>query len=213
MLARVVETIYWMARHIERTENLARLINVNSHLLLDLPKGITPEWEPLIHITGAQEDFLERYDDFTERAVISYLVNQKENPSCLLNSIAQARENARTIRDVIPREYWEQLNALFLYAKENSQKALAKTYRFEFFNGIILRCQTLNGLLSGTMNHDAGYSFLLIGRSLERADMTSRIIDVRSANLLEGENKSLDSFETVQWMLSLIHISEPTRPY
>ncbi|MCR8923424.1 alpha-E domain-containing protein [Dasania sp. GY-MA-18] len=207
MLSRVVEMIYWTARYLERTENLARLINVNSNLLLDLPKSIAPGWEPLINITGTRESYLEQHDDFNERTVLAYLVNQNNSPSSLAKALSGARESARTIRDVIPRESWEQINALYLYAKDNSNKVFVKSQRFEYLNNIILRCQTLNGLFAGTMNQDEGYSFLLIGRNLERADMTTRIIDVRSADLLADENQSLQPFDLIQWMSVLKSLS------
>ncbi|WP_339673572.1 alpha-E domain-containing protein [Dasania marina] len=207
MLSRVVEMIYWTARYLERTENLARLINVNSNLLLDLPKSIAPGWEPLINITGTRERYLELHDDFSERTVLTYLVNQENSPSSLAKALAGARESARTIRDVIPRESWEQINALYLYAKDNASRVFIKSQRFEYLNNIILRCQTLNGLLAGTMNQDEGYSFLLIGRNLERCDMTSRIIDVRSADLLADENQTLQPFDLIQWMSVLKSLS------
>lgn len=110
-----------------------------------------------------------------------------------------ARENARTIRDIIPREAWEQVNDLYLMAKGNATSGYSKKGRYDYLKHIVLGAQTITGLLAGTMLHDVGYDFLRMGRNLERAEMTTRIIDVRSANLLE-EHEGLTPFENIQWM-------------
>ena len=196
MLARVAENIYWMARYLERAEDLARLINVNAHLALDLPKGLAPIWGQLIAISGAQS--LYSKSDYDERSVLQFLICEAGSPVSMLSCIACARENARTIRDVIPRELWESINACYLYAHEHAALALSKRARFGFLNDIIRQCQTLNGILSGTMSRDSGYIFLRVGRYLERADMTSRIVDVRSANLVPGEASA--TYDNLQWM-------------
>jgi uncharacterized alpha-E superfamily protein len=199
MLSRVAENIYWMARYVERAENTARIINVNANLLLDLPKGIAPGWAPLIAITGSGDLYRDLYGECEERTVLKFLLGDAANPGSILMSLASARENARTIRDFIPREAWEHINELHLYARDNVQTGLAKRGRYQFLKQIILRAQTLTGMLAGTMTHDAGYDFLRIGRNLERADMTTRIVDVRSASLLP-EQVGLRPFETIQWI-------------
>ena len=200
MLARVAETLFWMSRYLERAENMARLINVNANLLLDIPKKTELGWEPLIDITGTRDVYLQQNDNFDERTVLKYLVSDASSPVSIANSLSFARENARTIRDVIPREAWEQINALNYFAKDQLAAGLSKRGRFSYLKEIILRNQTITGLLAGTMNQDQGYLFIRMGRNLERADMTSRIVDVRTANLLTGENLELRPFENIQWM-------------
>lgn len=200
MLARVAETLFWMSRYLERAENMARLINVNANLLLDIPKKTQLGWEPLIDITGTRDVYLQQNDNFDERTVLKYLVSDASSPVSIANSLSYARENARTIRDVIPREAWEQINALNYFAKDQLAAGLSKRGRFSYLKEIILRNQTITGLLAGTMNQDQGYLFIRMGRNLERADMTSRIVDVRTANLLTGENLELRPFENIQWM-------------
>lgn len=200
MLSRVAENIYWMARYIERAENSARLINVNSNLLLDLPRNVRLGWEPLLDITGGRSSFFDFYQEADERSTIRFLVTNQNNPSSILSSLNQARENARTIRDIIPREAWEQINQLFLSAKDDVNRVLARNGRFEYLRQVILGAQTITGLLAGTMNHDEGYDFLRMGRNLERADMTTRIVDVRSATLLSETHEDLTPFENIQWM-------------
>ncbi len=200
MLARVAETLYWMARYMERAENMARLINVNANLILDIPKRTVLGWEPLIDITGTRDIYVKRNDNFEERSVMKYLISDPESPVSIANSLKWARENARTVRDVIPREAWEQINALNHYAKDQLNVAMSKRGRFSYLNEVILRNQTIVGLLSGTVNRDQGYLFIRMGRNIERSDMTSRIIDVRSANLLTEESMELRPFENIQWM-------------
>lgn len=200
MLARVAETLFWMSRYLERAENMARLVNVNANLLLDIPKKTTLGWEPLIDITGTRDSYLKSNENFDERSVLKYLVSDISSPVSIVNSLSYARENARTIRDVIPREAWEQINALNYYAKDQSATGLSKRGRFSYLKEIIQRNQAITGLLAGTMNQDQGYLFLRLGSNLERADMTSRIIDVRTANLLMSENLELRPFENIQWM-------------
>lgn len=200
MLSRVANNIYWMARYIERAENTARLINVNTHLLLDLPKKVRLGWEPIIDITSNREYFYSLYKEADERSVVRFMVTDIKNPSSILSSLTMARENARTIRDIIPREAWEQVNELHMKAKADAASVLTHRHRFDYLRSIILGAQTITGLLAGTMTHDESYAFLRMGRNLERADMTTRIIDVRSATLLPEMAEALTPFENLQWM-------------
>jgi len=201
MLSRVAEHLYWMARYLERAENTARLLNVNGSLILDLPKHARPGWASLIAITGADELFYKNYPSAAEGHVVKFMLADEDNPGSILSSIHSARENARTIRDIIPREAWEQINKLYLKARENLASGLSPKWRYEFLREVILSVQQISGILDGAMSHDAGYEFMEIGRNLERADMTTRIIDVRSLNLSqEAEAEVLKPFENILWM-------------
>jgi uncharacterized alpha-E superfamily protein len=199
MLSRVAENIYWLARYVERAENTARIVSVNANLLLDLPKGIAPGWRPLVDITGANALFEEHYREYGERQVVRFLLGDERHSGSILTALVAARENCRTIRDIVPREAWEQLNALYLFAGEQLQKGISKTGRHPYLRALISGCQTIAGLLDGTMLHDQGYEFLRLGRFLERADMTTRIADVRSATLLP-EAEELRPYDTIQWV-------------
>jgi uncharacterized alpha-E superfamily protein len=200
MLSRVAENIYWMARYVERAENTARIVTVNANLLLDLPKGIAPGWRPLVDITGANALFEEHYKDYGERNVVRFFIADERNAGSIAAALIAARENCRTIRDFVPREAWELLNEIYLFAREDLSKGMTKGGRHVYLKRVIQGTQNINGLLSGTMLHDQGYDFLHLGRFLERADMTTRIIDVRSANLLPEETTELRPFETIQWV-------------
>jgi uncharacterized alpha-E superfamily protein len=198
-LARVAEHLYWMARYLERAENTARLVNVNSSLLLDLPQHARPGWASLIAITGSDALFHERLADETQ--VVTFMLADDENPGSILSSCRWARENARSVRDIIPREAWEQINELFLHAQSQVSEGLSAKWRFSFLNEIILRVQQIVGILAGGMSHDDGYEFMTIGMSLERADMTTRIIDVESSNLAHpAAADALRPFENILWM-------------
>jgi uncharacterized alpha-E superfamily protein len=199
MLSRVAENLYWLARYMERAENTARIVTVNANLLLDLPKGVAPGWRPLVDITGANALFEEHYKDYGERQVVRFLLGDERHSGSIITALAAARENCRTIRDIVPREFWEQINALHLFASGDLQKGLAKTGRHPYLRELVLRCQTLAGLLDGTMLHDQGFEFLRLGRYLERADMTTRIADVQSANLLPDADGGRP-YDNIQWV-------------
>lgn len=200
MLSRVAENFYWLGRYVERAEDTARLVSVNANLLLDLPRGVAPGWEPLIAISGGEALFHSSHKELTERAVLKFLIGDPSNPGSIIASLIAARENVRTIRDIVPREAWELINELYFHARDNLQSGLSKRGRYPYLKYIVFGTQTIAGQLSGTMNHDVGYQFLRIGRFLERGDMTSRIIDVRSANLLPAEAAELRPFDNIQWV-------------
>jgi uncharacterized alpha-E superfamily protein len=190
MLSRVARRVYWMARYIERAENTARLVNTYHFLLLDLPRGTRVGWDILPVITGGYNQFSERYQRHDERNTVKFLLADSNNPSSLINSIAFARENCRTSREVLPGHAWEQLNELKLYADAHITDALPRRGRFEILTEIIHRCQQLTGLLAGTMTHDHGYDFIRIGRNLERSDMSTRVVDVGALSLQGAEDNS-----------------------
>jgi uncharacterized alpha-E superfamily protein len=207
MLARVGENVYWLARYLERAENTARLISVNANLLLDLPAGFAPGWEPLIDISGSRELFAARGKRADEREVVQFLIADPDNPGSIFSSWKMARENARTVRDLLPTESWELLNQFYLELTDELAAGLAKRARFNLLKRIVLASQTLTGGLEGTMNRNDAYTLLRLGRNLERADMTSRIVDVRSAQLLPADTPELRPFDTIQWMSVLKSLS------
>jgi len=207
VLARVAENIYWLARYLERAENTARLVSVNTNLLLDLPAGYAPGWQPLIDISGSRELFDSRGGRTDERDIVQFLIAAADNPGSIASSLTMASENARTLREVLPIEAWEFLNQFFRQFTEQLPTALSKRTRFNFLKRIVLTSQTLTGVLEGTMNRNDVFTFLMLGRNLERADMTSRIADVRSAQLLPADALELRPFDTIQWMSVLKSLS------
>lgn len=202
MLSRVAERVYWLARYLERAENTARLINVHHTLLLDLPANVQIGWEPILDIMASREEFQTVHgNDSDEQLMQSFLTSSEDNPSSLLNSLLQARENVRTTRDLLPAETWREVNELHIFAREQLPRELARN-RYDVLSQIVSRCQTISGLLAGTMSQGAGYQFIRIGRNLERADMTSRLIDVAAAILLPGRPE-LERHQNTLWMAIL----------
>ena len=200
MLSRLAENLYWHGRYLERAEDIARLINVNANLNLDLPRSIAPGWEPLVRITGAGDLYAELHEDFEERTVTRFLLSAQENPNSLRACLENARENLRSARDLLPREVWEQMNGLYLDGEEALKGPLSKRRRHEFLRQLILDCQQIAGTLLGSMSQDDAYTFILIGRYLERADMTTRILDVRADDLLPEDLEGLAPYDAIQWM-------------
>ncbi len=197
MLSRVAERMYWFGRYVERAENTARLINVNTNLMLDLPR-IKYIWGSLISITGCEAQFGRRFSNQDERNVIRFLL---EDPSCSLrNSVAMARENARTSREIMPNEAWEKINELHLYLQKNTRLGVKREGRHNFLAAVIDLCHELTGYLAGSMSRDLAYTFIKIGRNIERADMTTRIVDVGCLNLLDPGQPEISEYENILWM-------------
>lgn len=149
MLSRVAERIYWLGRYLERAENTARLINVYSTLLLDLPRGSKIGWQTLVEIAGCKEEYDEKHKSTEERDVIRFLLADSKNSAAILNSLEMARENARTTREIIPAEAWEQINNLYLFARDNASSGIARGPRHALLKNIISQCQQIAGLLIG----------------------------------------------------------------
>ncbi|MEJ2590975.1 MAG: alpha-E domain-containing protein [Candidatus Thiodiazotropha sp.] len=207
MLSRVAETIYWIGRYQERVENTARLITVNTNLLLDLPPQVAPGWDALISLLGCDDAYSERHPEVTERRVANFLISDEANPSSIISTLAALRENARTIREILPREAWEEINSYYQTVVDTKQSSMSRHGRHLYLQQIIARSQLLTGLLAGSMSHDTAYFFLNLGRKLERADMTTRIIDVRSENPIPDDAPELSPFEDILWMSMLKSLS------
>ncbi|MGB5324005.1 MAG: alpha-E domain-containing protein [Pseudomonadales bacterium] len=206
MLSQTAERVYWFSRYLERTENIARLMLVRHQLILDLPTKIQPGWQVLIDMLGLTEIFESSNKSATEKNIIAFLFSDQKNSGSVISSIKSARENIRTTREVLPSETWELVNALYLSVAERSGKELPRSQRHKVLNEVIGACQNISGLLAGTMNHDDAYQFILLGRKLERADMSSRIVDVGSSSLVGAKTEILP-YQNVQWISILRSLS------
>lgn len=201
MLSTVAERLYWAARYLERVENTARLVKVYTNLILDLPDGVNVGWYNLVELNSCTDTFEKRYKNQTERNVVKFLLADEFNFNSMASALNVVRENIRTSRDVMPEEAWEQINELHLFVKNNVQKAINRSHRHDFLDGVIQGSQQMNGLLSGTMSQDAGWQFLRLGRNLERADMTTRILDAGIAAILEESiaQEPAANFQQIVW--------------
>ena len=213
MLSRVAQRVYWIGRYMERSENIARIINVNSNLLFDLPPGTKIGWLTLIEILGNQEDYLSRKNAVDERNIMKYLLVDKLNPSSLINTLYMLRENIRTTREVLPADAWEQINQLYHFLKNDLSDNLSRKRRFIMLQDVISTSQRFTGMLSSTMSNNHAYEFVRIGRNLERADMTSRILDMGCNNLLpddsseKKQNELTLQYQPTLWMSILVSLS------
>jgi uncharacterized alpha-E superfamily protein len=183
MLSRVANSMYWMSRYIERSENIARIVDVNLQLLLDFrnlnEERLAQHWLPIVQTTGDESQFFQLHKKATGAAVTEFLVFQMENPNSIVSSICQARENARMVRDQITIEYWEELNRLYWFVKTPQARKAWNESPSEFFQQIKNSSLLLIGLSFATLIHNEGWLFSQVGKFIERADKTSRILDVR----------------------------------
>ncbi len=199
MLSRVASSIYWLNRYIERAENYARFIEVNLNLTLDLPRGTAEQWEPLVATTGDHEVFLDRYGKATKETVIHFLVADSANPSSILSCLAAARENARSVREIISTDMWEQVNRFHLMVRDAVSRGFSRQDLHTFLTDVKAASHLFLGTTDATMSHGEGWHFARLGRLLERADKTSRILDVKYFMLLPTVAEVGTPFDIIQW--------------
>ena len=202
MLSRVADSIYWLNRYIERAENVARFIDVNLNLMLDLPAGMPQQWQPLVAVSGDLELFNARYSEANIENVIQFLTFDLENANSVISCLKLARENARSIREVISSEMWEEVNSFYLMVKEasatKSLSALPKLFR-----RVKMASHSFAGVMDATMSHNEGWHFGQLGRLLERADKTTRILDVKYFLLLPSAEWVGTPLDRIQWIALL----------
>lgn len=199
MLSRVAESIYWISRLIERAENVARFIDVNLQLMIDAPAAFDQQWLPLVYTTGDQALFQQRYQAPTAESVVQFLTFDPGNPNSILRCVRAARENARTVREVISSEMWVQLNQFHLMVNSAANRQVSPIDRHEFFTQVKLASQTFAGITNSTLTHGESWQWCRLGRQLERADKTSRILDVKYFILLRSVQDVGSPFDEVQW--------------
>lgn len=206
MLSRVAERLYWMARYLERAENIARVTHRYSHMIMDMPKSAAPGWDLLIRILDADPLFQQKYRAYNEQNVLKFMITDLENPGGVLPCIKAVRENVRTSRDVLPIEAWEYVNELYLYADEHADTSVSRRHRYRYLEKTITRCQSVNGLFTSSLARDHAYRFIRLGQLIERADMTTRIIDVGAAALL-SEDRPHETVDPLIWSCLLRSLS------
>jgi uncharacterized alpha-E superfamily protein len=205
MLSRVADSLYWMSRYIERAENEARLLDVNLQLLLDIGNEAEAmqHWAPVIASLEETDLFDSLYATADERSVTEFVTLQKKNQNSIFSCLNLARENARTTREQISSEMWEQINRLYLFVQSDEARTLLGSTPHEFFKRIIAGSHRFQGITDATMTHGEGWDFIRIGRLLERADSTSRILDVKYHILLPTGEDVGGNVDTIQWMAVL----------
>ncbi len=200
MLSRVANSIYWMCRYIERAENVARFIGVNLNLLLDMNSEGEQHWSPIVMTTGDQDLYEEREKIYDEESVLWFLTFDREYPNSILSCVAAARENARSIREIISPDLWEHLNQFYLDLMREDSIRFALHNPQKFYHVILMRSNLFIGLLNNTMSHGEAWNFARMGRMIERADKTSRILDVKYFMLLPQVELVNAPIDYVQWI-------------
>lgn len=206
MLSRVADSIYWMARYIERADHLARFIDVTREFVLDVPSG-RDQWLPLISVTGDEKLFFERYEKADASCVIQFLTIDREYPSSIIRSLDHARENARSVRETIASEMWEQLNEFYHWFNREIRVGMLLRAPSDFFRTIMQQCMLFHGITDATMARGQGWHFANLGRQLERADKISRLLDVKYFTLLPKVHDVNTPLDDLQWSSLLRSVS------
>lgn len=199
MLSRVADSIFWMSRYIERAENVARFVDVNLNMILDTDVGAAEQWDPLVNTTGDHKAFVERYGQTTRESVIQFLAFDAENPGSIASCLRLARENARSVRESITAAMWEQINTFYLMVSERARNHRPSEPLLDFFTEVRQASQLFVGITDSTMSHGEGWHFSRMGRMLERADKTSRILDVKYYVLLPKMADVGGPIDDIQW--------------
>src|SRR6202162_1240410 len=203
MLSRIADSLFWLARYMERAEDTARILDVNYHMMLEQSASAYHlRWEPLVIMAGEEKQVRQFYDEADAETVCEFLPSRHDNPSSIVQCITKARENARTIRDCISREMWEDINGLYHAVSHFRAEEELAIGPHRFCDTIRFGCHRFHGVSDDTLPHDEGWQFLQMGRALERADMTARIVDVEYHNLVERVSPG-DKPDTHQWMAVL----------
>ncbi len=197
LLSRYAEAVYWLARYIERTENLARVLDVNETFSRD-SRG-SQNWQSILQLYRDEERFAESELEATAENVLYFYALDPNNPSSIISSIHMARENARTLRPLISTEMWIQLNILYNHLRAMTRANLAEPRIARFCSFIKEACQTHTGITEGTFYRDEGWYFYQLGRWIERADQTTRLLDVKYHLLLPSARDVGSPLDVSQW--------------
>ena len=199
MLSRVADSLYWMSRYVERAENVARFIDVNYNLTLGEGDGLSGQWAPLVDTTGDHEDFKKLYGEASRDNVVQFLAFDERNPNSILSCVSRARESARSVRETITSDMWEALNKFYLMVRSAARSPNRLAGAYAFCDAVRVASHTLIGITYTTMSHGEAWHFLRMGRLIERADKTSRIVDVQYYLLLPSPDDVGSSLDVVRW--------------
>lgn len=207
MLSRVADSCLWLSRYVERAESAARILDVNMQLILDFEDQIsdlpqTP-WKPVLAVLEQREAFEKREREITPEAVMEFLTFDRTNPNAIVSCVANARENARTVREQISIEMWEQINRTHLYLRDGGGRAAFEESPIDFYRHLVDLLHAFQGTTDATMIHGDGWDFIQLGKYLERADSTSRVLDIKYHLLLPGGARVGGHVDITQWMAVL----------
>lgn len=210
MLGRTASSLFWLSRYVERTENTARLLDVGYRISL-LPGigngGHREDWHSTLVSAGIDQGFEEGYDEINERNVINYMLFDTDNPSSVASSLTTARNNARAVRTAITRETWESLNQTWLEFNEIKPHHMTRNKLPSLLDWIKERSMLFRGAVLGTLLRNDTFHFSQFGAFVERADNTSRILDVKYHLLLPQNETIGGGIDSYQWSTILRSVS------
>jgi uncharacterized alpha-E superfamily protein len=201
-LARFAGNIFWLARYLERAENLARILDINQTYSRDNREG--PNWQRVLDLYVDTENFEKRYQLADAKSVLSFYVLDKSNQASIVSCMRAARENARTVRHLISTEMWAHLNVAYGKTSRLGQSDIRVSALSPTLKDIILQCQSFEGIIEGTFLKDEPWCFYQLGKYIERADQTTRILDMGYDRLTIDEG---DAIAWVQWNVLLRSLS------
>lgn len=209
MLSRTADSLYWIARYMERAENLARILRVTDRLSLMPSSAGTAggEWHTTIVVSDCEEGFYRKYNDATPEHVISYLAFDPDNPSSIRSCIETARRNARAVRTALTIEQWESLNGTWLDLPGWSETRMRGSELHRFLDWVKDRSLLFHGGTVATMLRCDSYHFMQLGTFIERGDNTARILDVKYHLLLPEHAEVGGGIDYYQWASILRAVS------
>jgi len=208
MLGKTANGLFWMFRYLERSENIARLVEAGFRMALTRSQRQGGDWSSILTTAGLLEQYEEKYDDFENKSVVDFLLRDRTNPSSVLSSMAEARRNARLARTALTREVWEAVNASWLELSDILKNPIRDKERIPDILAIIRRQSSqVQGAVHGTMLRNDIYDFTRLGTFVERADNTARILDVKYYVLLPSASSIGSSLDNVQWETILRSVS------
>jgi uncharacterized alpha-E superfamily protein len=197
LLARFAENIFWLARYVERAENLARIFDVSESFERDMEGG--HDWLPVVQLYNDEERFFEQHPKATSAAVIQFYLLDRDNPTSILAAIWNARENARSLRHLISTEMWHQLNIFYSELSALRKRDVSLRHLSRVCQRIKENCQTHTGITEGTLYRDETWCFYQIGKYIERADQTSRLLDIRYHRIVGNQEEAAAPVDVSQW--------------
>ncbi|MGZ8270370.1 MAG: alpha-E domain-containing protein [Methylophilus sp.] len=209
MLSRTADHLYWMARYIERAENVARVLDVTYNMsLVPTANGHDRDlWNAVLEIAGNPENYKKDYEEITAANVIKYLAMDMNNPSSIYNTLRSARENARAVRVTMTTDTWESINGIWLEFNQFTKRDLTKDGLTEFCDWVKSRSHLFRGVCFGTMLRDEAFCFVRLGTFIERADNTARLLNVKYDFLVPEQLKQGSAVDYYEWSAVLRSVS------
>lgn len=221
MLSRTADNLFWLARYMERADNIARLLQVAERMsnigpsesAAQLPEGVTgSEWRSAIIAAGCEEGYFAKYEEATAEQVADYLVRDRDNPSSILSCMETARHNARSVRTALTADMWDAINSTWLQLRTLPIDVRSPEQLGRLIDWTKERTELFHGAYANTMLRTEAYQFTRLGHFLERADNTARILDVKYHVLLPSSEAVGGVLDYYQWT-ALLRVVSALRAY